>query len=443
LHVISTGEQLRLGYNNTLYSIFQTDSAGRLHVYPGSADTMILFGQPNTDPVKVAFTRYDGASWHESYIGYLDTSNQLQMDSNGGQVQIPNDGLYVYGNVGIGTNNPQAKLHVIGDIKAQGKIHPKGEGTGEYIINGQDAGLGDWGLGFYTAYQNRMYIRNDGKVGIGTTNPGGKLAVYDTSSGVVAQFVRELSSLIDLGTQGTGSDAGFRIFSGSLLPMRQCGLDGANNIFLIGRGPDFPSHGSRDIQIDNSGRVHIWGGIAEPPQTPYTPIARFHVTPLPVDNYVVFIASQNNSENTPHMAILASGRIGIQTNNPQYTLHVNGSFAASTKNFEIDHPTKPGMKLVHACIEGPEVAVFYRGEGKLINGEAVVELPDYFEALTRREGRTVQLTPKGAEPYLLSATDVVDGKFKVYGSKPDGSFYWEVKAVRADVEPLKVEVERK
>jgi hypothetical protein len=37
----------------------------------------------------------------------------------------------------------------------------------------------------------------------------------------------------------------------------------------------------------------------------------------------------------------------------------------------------------------------------------------------------------------------VDGKFKVYGSKPDGSFYWEVKAVRADVEPLKVEVERK
>jgi hypothetical protein len=125
-------------------------------------------------------------------------------------------------------------------------------------------------------------------------------------------------------------------------------------------------------------------------------------------------------------------------------VYVNGNFTATgTKSFEIDHPTKPGMKLVHACIEGPEVAVFYRGEGKLINGEAVVELPDYFEALTRREGRTVQLTPKGAEPYLLSATDVVDGKFKVYGSKPDGSFYWEVKAVRADVEPLKVEVERK
>jgi hypothetical protein len=86
------------------------------------------------------------------------------------------------GNVGIGTTGPQAKLHVIGDIKAQGKIHPKGEGTGEYIINGQDAGLGDWGLGFYTSFQNRMYINNNGNVGIGTTGPSQKLTIAGTGA---------------------------------------------------------------------------------------------------------------------------------------------------------------------------------------------------------------------------------------------------------------------
>jgi hypothetical protein len=140
------------------------------------------------------------------------------------------------------------------------------------------------------------------------------------------------------------------------------------------------------------------------------------------------------------ITILNNGNVGIGTQYPTSRLYVAGNFTATgTKNFEINHPTKPGKKLVHAAIEGPEAAVYYRGEGKLIEGKAIIELPDYFEALTRKEGRTVQLTAKGTKPYLLSASEVKDGKFTVYGTEPDGEFYWEVKAVRADVEPLQVE----
>jgi hypothetical protein len=115
---------------------------------------------------------------------------------------------------------------------------------------------------------------------------------------------------------------------------------------------------------------------------------------------------------------------------------------AVTKHFRIHHPTRPDHDLVHACLEGPESAVYYRGQAQLREGRATIRLPDYFEALTRPEGRTVQLTARGREPFLLSYEDIVDGVFHVYGTRPDGAFCWEVKAVRADVAPLAVEVRK-
>jgi len=69
-------------------------------------------------------------------------------------------------------------------------------------------------------------------------------------------------------------------------------------------------------------------------------------------------------------------------------------------------------------------------------------LPRYFEKLTASEGRTVQLTPIGKKPFLLSYTDIVDGSFGVYASVLAGEFAWEVKAARADVPPLEAEVNK-
>ncbi len=123
-------------------------------------------------------------------------------------------------------------------------------------------------------------------------------------------------------------------------------------------------------------------------------------------------------------------------------LAVGGTLSAGTKNFLIDHPSKPDHHLIHACLEGPEVGVYYRGQAQLEDGQATIHLPDYFEALTRQEGRTVLLTPKGREPFLLSHEEIVDSTFKVYGTKAYGAFSWEVKAVRADVQELEVEVRK-
>lgn len=121
---------------------------------------------------------------------------------------------------------------------------------------------------------------------------------------------------------------------------------------------------------------------------------------------------------------------------------IKGLLFASEKYFCIDHPTRPDHSLIHSCLEGPESSVYYRGQAQLKDGQATIHLPDYFEALTRQEGRTVLLTPKGREPFLLSHEDIVDGTFKVYGTRAGGAFSWEVKAVRADVGRLEVEVRK-
>jgi len=66
---------------------------------------------------------------------------------------------------------------------------------------------------------------------------------------------------------------------------------------------------------------------------------------------------------------------------------------ATTKSFDIEHPTKPGLRLVYGVLEGPEHGVYHRGtvEGK---GKLMVELPEYWSKLVN-EDYTVTLTPHG------------------------------------------------
>ncbi len=136
------------------------------------------------------------------------------------------------------------------------------------------------------------------------------------------------------------------------------------------------------------------------------------------------------------------GKVGIGTASPQSTLDVNGTLSAISKNFKIAHPLDPARKsLVHASLEGPGDGVYYRGEARLVNGSVVIDLPPYFEALTRKDRRTVQLTPIGGPSVLYVATAVEGGRFTVRADNGDSEqrFYWEVKAVRADLAPLVVE----
>lgn len=114
------------------------------------------------------------------------------------------------------------------------------------------------------------------------------------------------------------------------------------------------------------------------------------------------------------------------------------------KSFVITHPVDKNKYLVHACLEGPETGVYYRGESKienqgyLGNGSVEITLPDYVDKFA--DSFTVQLTPINNAVQLYT-TKVVGGKFTVSG--PNTEFFWIVHGKRTNapltVEPIKKE----
>lgn len=145
------------------------------------------------------------------------------------------------------------------------------------------------------------------------------------------------------------------------------------------------------------------------------------------------------------MIQLSGGLITLNAyTNVAGNLYASGTITSGgAKAFRIPHPLDPKKDLVHACIEGPECAVYYRGEGVTTEGWADVILPDYFEALTMPEHRSVLLTvlfDEDDEPIgPIAASRVKKGQFRVWSGLPKQKFYWEVIAVRADIDPLEVE----
>ena len=74
-----------------------------------------------------------------------------------------------------------------------------------------------------------------------------------------------------------------------------------------------------------------------------------------------------------------------------------GSIVATSKLFDIKHPTKPNHRLAHSALEGPEHGVYHRG---ILKDSDIIELPDYWEGLVDYRTITVQLTPIGRYQYL-------------------------------------------
>jgi hypothetical protein len=111
-----------------------------------------------------------------------------------------------------------------------------------------------------------------------------------------------------------------------------------------------------------------------------------------------------------------TGNLNVTENVTAVQYFGNISACTGKKDFDIPHPSKPGWRLRHVCIEGPSADVFIRGQ--LVNNNAI-ELPHYWRNLVDAETITVQLTP--TEVYQELFVDRIEWGNKIYIKNNSGS----------------------
>jgi hypothetical protein len=112
---------------------------------------------------------------------------------------------------------------------------------------------------------------------------------------------------------------------------------------------------------------------------------------------------------------------------------ISGNLAKASGSFKIDDPIDPaGKYLSHSFVESPDMMNIYNGIVTLdAHGAAVVEMPEWFEALNR--DFRYQLTAMGAPgPKLYVAAEISGNHFKIAGGKKGQRVSWQVTGIRQD-----------
>ena len=303
-----------------------------------------------------------------------------------------------------------------------------------------------------------MRIAGDGNVGIGQDNPTFKLHVRSADASDDVAYIHHDNASQTSGTvlkvrTDAGDSNGYKILDVQNNTGNGIYVGGDRKV-LVGGGAGATPNKSFEVQWNSSDTTvatgnGLGGGSAgngvllkntSSTSGTYTNIdfrshnadGRIAYTYNGSDNNGDFhFITDNLNSIESQMVIKNDGKVGIATINPAYTLEVNGSFAATTKSFDIEHPTKEGMRLHHGVLEGPEHAVYVRGKTK----GSVIQLPDYWTGLVHEDTITVQLTPIGKSSELY-VKDISDNKVLVSN---DTEYFYFIQAERKDIERFEVE----
>ena len=108
------------------------------------------------------------------------------------------------------------------------------------------------------------------------------------------------------------------------------------------------------------------------------------------------------------------------------------------KTFDMPHPNQDGYRLRHACIEGPEIAVYCRGR---CTGTEII-LPSYWKNLVHEDSITVQLTPIGVQQKII-VKEFDNEKVVLESDIGNIDCFYMICGERKDVNPLLTEYQGK
>lgn len=311
----------------------------------------------------------------ESYLASNDYAVYGIKDNNFGYIGSADYGVY-------GSNGKN--FGELGSVSYG--VYGSGSGLGSYGVYGENQTFGHYGyLGSdsYGAYGKHFTSGNYGYLG------SNSYGVYGFSPG---DWGVRGESNTGIGIQGASTESN-GVFGVSI-----------NFVGVVGQTHSADYYGVYGSNSDGSS----YGGIGG-------------------KNFAVTAVSNNSS------ALLAVSQGGVgQAAYLQGSAIVTGTLLKGGGAFKIDHPLDPENKyLYHSFVESPDMMNVYNGNISLdANGEAVVKLPDWFEALNK--DFRYQLTCIGGFAPVYIANEISANQFKIAGGTPGMKVSWQVTGIRHD-----------
>lgn len=352
----------------------------------------------NTAPNSGEVLKWNGSAWAPA----ADAAGANTWTTNGNNIFNNN-----VGNVGIGA-----------DPTGTGKLQVATDGSlaGGAFVSNVAAGTVGAALTLKSARDYSIFSSNTG-----AASGSGRLVIHDRTAGVDRLVID------DQGRVGVGMSnpsVAFQMSSTTIQTMNVPQYPYAVNPSLFF---------AKMVQSNAADNVGV-AGYAENPSNSYWSIGGLFTGGGTASNSYGTYSQAKSANNGANYACYATAANGA-TNYAGYfvgNVNVTGTLSKGGGTFKIDHPLDPENKyLYHSFVESPDMMNIYNGNVTTdANGEAWVQLPDYFEALNM--DFRYQLTSVGQFAQAIVGEEISGNKFMIRTDKANVKVSWQVTGVRKD-----------